>query len=62
MDTTTFEDLGEDRTKVISRSLFDNAQERDAMLDLGMEAGVAQSHAALDRLLLAESAAAQGES
>jgi uncharacterized protein YndB with AHSA1/START domain len=68
VDTTTFEDLGDGRTKVIVRSLFDNPQERDAMLDLGMETGLAQSYAALDRLLAetaaahAEFAAAQGES
>jgi uncharacterized protein YndB with AHSA1/START domain len=51
IETTTFEDLGEGRTKVTTRSLFDNAKERDAMLDLGMETGLAQSHVALDRLL-----------
>jgi uncharacterized protein YndB with AHSA1/START domain len=61
VDTTTFEDLGDGRTKVIVRSLFDNTQERDAMLGLGMETGLAQSYAALDRLL-AESVAEQGES
>lgn len=61
IDTTTFEDLGDSRTKVVVRSLFDNPQERDAMLDLGMETGLAQSYAALDRLL-AGSVAAQGES
>jgi uncharacterized protein YndB with AHSA1/START domain len=61
VETTTFEDLGDDRTKVISRSLFDNTQERDAMLGLGMETGLAQSYIALDRLL-AESADCQGES
>jgi uncharacterized protein YndB with AHSA1/START domain len=61
VDTTTFEDLGDGRTKVISRSLFDSMQERDAMLDLGMETGLAQSYTALDRLL-AESVVTQGES
>jgi uncharacterized protein YndB with AHSA1/START domain len=61
LETTTFEELGDGRTKVISHSLFDNTHERDAMLGLGMETGLAQSYTALDRLL-AKSVAAQGES
>jgi uncharacterized protein YndB with AHSA1/START domain len=51
LDTTTFEDLGEGRTKVVSQSLFQTSQERDAMLGYGMQKGLEQSYAALDRLL-----------
>jgi uncharacterized protein YndB with AHSA1/START domain len=51
LDTTTFEDLGDGRTKVVSRSLFQTPGERDAMLGFGMEKGRDQSFAALDRLL-----------
>jgi uncharacterized protein YndB with AHSA1/START domain len=51
LDTTTFEDLGEGRTKVVSRSLFNTSEERDAMLGFGMQKGRDQSYAALDRLL-----------
>jgi uncharacterized protein YndB with AHSA1/START domain len=61
LETTTFEDLGEGRTKVISRSLFENRTDRDAMLGSGMEKGMAQSYAALDRLL-ARPAATRGGS
>jgi uncharacterized protein YndB with AHSA1/START domain len=53
LDTTTFEDLGDGRTKVVSRSLFQTSGERDAMLGFGMEKGREQSYMALDRLLAA---------
>ncbi len=55
LDTTTFEDLGDGRTKVVSHSLFQTSEERDAMLGFGMQEGLDQSYAALD-LLLAEAA------
>jgi uncharacterized protein YndB with AHSA1/START domain len=51
LDTTTFEDLGDGCTKVVSRSLFQTTGEREAMLGFGMEKGREQSFAALDRLL-----------
>jgi uncharacterized protein YndB with AHSA1/START domain len=51
VDTTTFEDLGDGRTKVITRSLFHTTEERDGMLNSGMQTGLDQSYAALDRLL-----------
>lgn len=49
--TATFEDLGDDRTKVITTSLFHTTEERDGMLSSGMEQGLNQSYAALDKLL-----------
>lgn len=51
IDTATFEDLGNGRTKVVSRSVFQTSEERDAMLGFGMQKGRDQSYAALDRLL-----------
>ena len=51
LETATFEDLDDGRTKVVSTSLFDSREERDAMLNLGMEQGLNDSYAALDRLL-----------
>jgi uncharacterized protein YndB with AHSA1/START domain len=45
--TMTLEDLGDGRTKVISTSLFHTTEERDGMLEEGLN----QSYAALDRLL-----------
>ena len=51
VDTADFEDLGDGRTKVITTSQFFTKEERDGMLQSGMETGLAQSYAALDRLL-----------
>jgi uncharacterized protein YndB with AHSA1/START domain len=51
IDTTEFEDLGDGRTKVVTRSIFHTTEERDGMLESGMQKGLDQSYAALDRLL-----------
>lgn len=51
VETVTLEDLGEGRTKVVNVSLFHTTEERDGMLSSGMEEGLNQSYAALDRLL-----------
>jgi uncharacterized protein YndB with AHSA1/START domain len=51
IDTVTLEDLGDGRTKVVTESLFHTTDERDGMLKSGMETGLNQSYAALDRLL-----------
>lgn len=51
IDTAQFEDLGDGRTKVVSTSLFHTPEERDGMLQSGMEQGLNQSYAALDKLL-----------
>lgn len=51
IDTTEFEDIGGGRTRVITRSQFFSAEERDGMMQYGMEQGLNQSYAALDRLL-----------
>jgi uncharacterized protein YndB with AHSA1/START domain len=56
IETTVFEHLGDGRTRVVSTSLFHTTEERDGMM--GMEQGLAQSYAALDRLL--ERLATQG--
>ena len=50
VDTATFEDLGE-RTRVISTSVFHTAEERDGMLDSGMERGLNETYGRLDELL-----------
>jgi uncharacterized protein YndB with AHSA1/START domain len=46
-------DLGDGRTKVVNLSMFYSAEERDGMLQSGMEEGLNQSYAALDALLAA---------
>jgi len=51
VDTATFEDLGDGTTKVVTQSLFHTTEERDGLLQSGMEQGLNQSYAALDRLL-----------
>jgi uncharacterized protein YndB with AHSA1/START domain len=51
LETMTLEDLGDGRTKVASSSLFMTAEDRDGMLKSGMEAGLTESYAALEKLL-----------
>ena len=51
LETGTLEDLGDGRTKLVSVSLFMTSQDRDGMVSSGMESGVNESYAALDRLL-----------
>jgi uncharacterized protein YndB with AHSA1/START domain len=51
IETVTFEDLGDGRTKVVTTSLFHTTEDRDGMLQSGMEQGLNESYAALDRLL-----------
>ena len=50
VETATFEDLG-DRTKVVTTSLFHTTEERDGMLNSGMESGMNETYARLDELL-----------
>jgi uncharacterized protein YndB with AHSA1/START domain len=47
----TLEDLGDGRTKLVNVSLFHTTEERDGMLNSGMEGGMNESYAALDQLL-----------
>jgi uncharacterized protein YndB with AHSA1/START domain len=55
LETAEFEDLGDGRTRVINTSLFYTTEERDGMLQSGMEGGLNESYAALDRLLASSS-------
>ena len=50
VETAEFEDLG-DRTKVTTTSIFHTTEERDGMLDSGMERGMNETYARLDELL-----------
>ena len=47
----TLEDLGDGRTKLIAESLFLTKEDRDGMMSSGMEQGMNESYAALDRVL-----------
>jgi uncharacterized protein YndB with AHSA1/START domain len=51
VETATFEDLGDGRTKVSTRSRFDTTEDRDGMLASGMEIGLGESYERLDELL-----------
>ncbi|HEY0707149.1 MAG TPA: SRPBCC family protein, partial [Polyangia bacterium] len=51
IETITLEDLGDGRTKLVNVSLFHTNEERDGMLQSGMESGLNESYAALDRVL-----------
>jgi uncharacterized protein YndB with AHSA1/START domain len=51
VETLELVDLGDGRTKVVNTSLFHTKEERDGMLQSGMEGGLNQAYAALDRLL-----------
>jgi len=50
VDINEFEDLG-DQTRIRTRSLFHLPEERDGMLDAGMESGMQESYERLDELL-----------
>jgi uncharacterized protein YndB with AHSA1/START domain len=54
LETMTLEDLGDGRTKIVATSLFHTTDDRDGMLNSGMEGGVNESYAALDRLLASQ--------
>lgn len=51
VETATFEDLGEGRTKVTGVSVFHTAEERDGMLESGMEGGAGETYDRLEELL-----------
>jgi uncharacterized protein YndB with AHSA1/START domain len=53
LETLTFEDLGNRRTRLHVQSLCDSFDRRDAWLRSGMEVGVDQGYAKLDTLLAA---------
>jgi uncharacterized protein YndB with AHSA1/START domain len=52
LETLTFEDLGDGRTRLHARSLCDSFEARDFWISSsGMEVGVHEGYAALDRML-----------
>ena len=61
LETLTFEDLGEGRTRLHAQSLSDSFESRDAWLRSGMEVGVEQGYAKLDALLAAGQSAGTAE-
>ena len=51
IETYELHDLGDGRTRLVSTSLFLTTEERDGMMQSGMESGAMESYAALDRVL-----------
>ena len=51
LETLTFEDLGDGHTRLHALSLCDSFEGRDAWLRSGMEVGVNDGYAAIDRML-----------
>jgi len=51
LETVTFEDLGDGRTRLHAQALCDSFEGRDAWLRSGMETGVNDGYAKLDALL-----------
>jgi len=55
VETAVFEDLG-DRTRVVSTSVFHLGEEREGMLESGMERGMNQTYDRLEELLAGQQA------
>jgi uncharacterized protein YndB with AHSA1/START domain len=51
LETLRFEDLGDGRTRLHAQSLVDSFEGRDAWLRSGMEVGVNEGYAKLDRMM-----------
>jgi uncharacterized protein YndB with AHSA1/START domain len=51
LETTRFEALPGDRTRVTMQSIFQSVSDRDGMIQSGMERGVNDGHERLDELL-----------
>jgi uncharacterized protein YndB with AHSA1/START domain len=51
LETLRFEDLGGGRSRLHAQSLVDSFEGRDSWLSSGMETGVNEGYAALDRML-----------
>lgn len=56
MGKTTFEELPNNRSRVVHQSVFFSVQDRDGMVQSGMERGVTEGYEKLDVLLEQESA------
>ena len=51
LETMTFEDLGNGRTRTVGLSVVDSMDARDAIMASGMEVGVNEGYEELDKLL-----------
>jgi len=53
INSLMLEDLGDGRTRLTATMIFESRKDRDGMLQSGMQEGMDQSYAALDKLLAA---------
>ena len=51
LGTTRFEDLGSGRSRIVHQSVFQSVQDRDGMIQSGMERGVTEGYEKLDKIL-----------
>src|SRR5215213_5796713 len=51
LETTRFEELPGNRTRVTTQSVFQSVEDRDGMVAAGMESGVVDGHERLDEIL-----------
>ncbi|MND09205.1 hypothetical protein D3C83_323560 [compost metagenome] len=54
IESADFEDLGDGRTRIVNVTLFHTTEERDGMLQSGMETGMNEGYAVLDAILAEE--------
>ncbi|MGH3359680.1 MAG: SRPBCC family protein [Nocardioidaceae bacterium] len=55
LETATFEDIGDGRTRIRVRSAFQSVEDRDAMAATGMEEGMSSAYDQLEELLASQS-------
>jgi uncharacterized protein YndB with AHSA1/START domain len=58
IETMSFEDLGDGRTRLIGHSAFPSVEARDGMVQSGMETGMSEGYEQLDELLATQGASA----
>ncbi|HEX6124679.1 MAG TPA: SRPBCC family protein [Pyrinomonadaceae bacterium] len=58
LETATFEELPNNRCRVVSQSVFKSVEDRDGMVASGMEQGVKEGYERLDQWLNKQTAAA----
>jgi uncharacterized protein YndB with AHSA1/START domain len=51
LETTKFEVVTKEKTRVVTQSVFQSVADRDGMIQAGMERGVVESHQRLDELI-----------
>ena len=51
LDSVRFEDLGDGRSRLVGRSVFQSVEARDAMVESGMETGINEGYDRLDALV-----------